>query len=171
LLLSGLRLRFTLIDYMKKFSENKLSAVDTLQYEKIFAATVPNNDIRRVVKRILMDYEMDSLPTVVLTLGDLTKVVPSSLTIIQCMLLLKKYSETNVTHRHPMYLPEIIIERNDIKVYNDRLIELSDTPLTMVAKMGMIVQDPFQLYIGATATLINYYTREDDKQSISASFF
>lgn len=132
---------------------------------KLKANLIPSEDIKRVVKKILTEYKIESLPSIVRSF-DLSDIVPSEFTVIKCFAIMKNYVSSNRDIRHPVYYLENVLENSDV-VYQNTGIKFEDKIVS--SKMGMIADNPMAFYAGAASTVLNYYTREDNR-SITKTF-
>jgi len=142
-----------------KIANNKIQSKTKIDLQKLKSSVIPNDDIKRVVKKMLLSYKIESLPSIVQTL-DLDGVTPSDLDVMRCNMIMTNYVSTNRTAKHPMYYLENVLEKEDV-VFADTGI--STKTVAVATKMGMLADDPMAYYAGAASTLLNYYTRESDK--------
>jgi hypothetical protein len=132
----------------------------TIDVEKFYENALPNEDIARVIKKVLQQYDLETLPSIVHTIS-YKNAVPSDLDYVSCFKILYSYASENKNARHPAYYVETVLETSDV-TYTDKGIsyDSSEGRKTVSSKMGMLADSPIAYYAGACSSILNYYTRE-----------
>jgi hypothetical protein len=153
---------------------NKKPIFDVDAFNAYLLEEVPQNDIRRVVKRARVVY-----PT---TLHDLVKgmdcgdVRPSDLSIMECMIIINKYVDKQGAQMHPVYVVDTLLEKQHVKIGYDKIVALRNISdpdseeIVIKANRGIFTNDPVEAIRACTATGIAYTTTEDKKGGISDVF-
>jgi len=152
-----------LSSHSKMFNNAKIQDLRkkvVIEVDKFYENALPNEDIGRVIKKLLQQYSIDSLPSIIHTVN-YKAAIPSDLDYIMCFKLLYSYVAENKTARHPAYYLESVLEVSDV-VYADKGItyQSKGEKVTVNSKMGMLADTPMAYYAGASSTILNYYTRE-----------
>jgi len=152
----------------KQFQTNV--ADDVIKVMDLYDNSLPEDNIRRVVKKMKDKWYDESFPDAVRYLN-LNGVVASTLNYIECAKIIATYVSQSRGHSHPVGYVESVLEECDVAIANTGITIITTAGDKIVeSKMGMIADEPLHLYLGATSTLLNYYTREETDGSTAAGF-
>jgi len=142
---------------VEKITSNVISNKVRIDLNMLSAATIPDNDIRRCAVKALRFYMQESLPQIILSLN-LDGISESALPKHECLRILVEYSLSNPERKHPVYQVDIHLQKDDVVLEDGGLTSAGKF---IPSKMGMLIENPFALFAGATSSVISYYTKEN----------
>lgn len=156
-------------------SEREKKNMELLKrFQSTIVSTVPVDDIRRIIQKLLVDTEEASLNPAVLSSVDYKTQLPSTLPVGQCWGIYTKYVKEQAKKTHPCNRIDLMLETSEVTIESNVVVEhLEEKDVTHVSTFGYVDAPLKNIDQAVFSDILAYSTQyegEGKKRSITNLF-